>query len=107
MPAHAAVSIDDNLSSCQTTVAFRTTDDETAGWIDQETSVAIEHLRRDDLLDDALDDDFGNFLVLHIVGMLVGDDDGVDAHRLVAIVLDGDLCLAVRAQPWNLAGLAG
>ena len=48
-----------------------------------------------------------NLLVLHIGRVLVGNDDGVDADGLVALVLDGDLRLAVGAQPGDLAALAG
>ena len=48
-----------------------------------------------------------NFLVLHLLGVLRGDDDRVDAHRLVAVVFDGDLALAVGAQPVHVAVLAG
>ena len=39
-------------------------------------------------------------------GVLAGDDDGVEADRAVAVVLDGDLGLAVRAQVRHRAVLA-
>ena len=38
--------------------------------------------------------------------MLAGDDDGLDGDRPVAVVADGDLGLAVRAQVGQLAVLA-
>ena len=40
------------------------------------------------------------------LGVLAGDDDGVEADRAVAVVLDGDLGLAVGAQVGHGAVLA-
>ena len=44
-----------------------------------------------------LDDVLAHRLVGDERAVLARDDDGVDADRLVAVVLDGDLRLAVRA----------
>ena len=47
------------------------------------------------------------FLAIHLVVVLGGDDDGVDAHGLVVLVIfDGHLGLGIRAQPLDLALLA-
>ena len=43
----------------------------------------------------------------HVGRVLRRDDDRVDAHRLVAVVLDRDLALAVGPQPVDFALLAG
>jgi len=41
-----------------------------------------------------------------VAGVLAGDDDGVEPHRRVPVVLDGDLRLPVRAQVRDGAVLA-
>ena len=45
-------------------------------------------------------------LCFDVCGVLRGDDDVGDAHRLVVFVLDRDLALGVGAQPRHLAGFA-
>ena len=45
-------------------------------------------------------------LCFDVGGVLGGDDDVGDAHRLVVLVLDGNLALGVGPQPRHLAGLA-
>ena len=51
---------------------------------------------------DAVDDLLGDVLAQRLVGdlgaVLGGDDDGVDANRLVAVVFDRDLRLAVGPE---------
>ena len=58
-------------------------------------------------LDDMLEDVGVQLLVADALGVLAGNDDGVDAGGLaVLIVFDGHLALAVGAQIRQLAGLA-
>ena len=65
-------------------------------------SSAVEH-RLDDLLGDV---GLQHRLEVDVGGVLAGDDDGVEPDRAVAVVLDGDLGLAVRAQVGDRAVLA-
>jgi hypothetical protein len=111
VPGHAAVGVDDDLAAGQAGVAHRSAEDELAGRVDQQPHVGgvegrqvdsarhrAEHLLADVGVEQAVDVDVG--------GVLAGDDDGVQPHRLVAVVLDGDLRLAVRAQVREHARLA-
>ena len=85
-------------------------DDEAAGGVDVELGVLVEELGGNDGLDDVLHDVGAELLVglvAIVLGVLGGDDDGVDADRLaVGVVLDGDLALAVGAEVRELAVLA-
>ena len=63
-------------------------------------------MRGQDLLDDLLDDEALDGPVLHVGGVLGGDHDVGDAHRLVVHIVDGDLALGVGPEPVDLAGLA-
>ena len=109
MTAHAAVGIDDDLTACEAAVAVRATDNELAGRVHEVTGLLVQELGRDDLLDELFDDflfDHGmlEFLAVHLFVVLGGDDDGIDADRLVIfIVFDGDLGLGIRAEPLDLA----
>src|SRR5439155_13181823 len=62
----AAVSVDDDLASGQARVALRTADDEASRRIDVKHGVLVEKLRRNDRLDDLLDDRFAQIAVAHI-----------------------------------------
>ena len=65
------------------------------------------HLPRQNRLDDVLQDVGVQLVVGNRLGVLAGDDDGVDARRLaVLVVLHRDLALAVGAQIGQLAVLA-
>jgi len=65
--------------------------------------LVIEILGRDDLLDDLSDESVFDEFVGDILRMLGGDDDGVDTDRghvtSVTEILDGDLGLAIWAEP--------
>ena len=45
-------------------------------------------------------------LVRHMLVVLGGENDGVDVHRLIAVIFDRDLCLAVGTQIRQRAVLA-
>ena len=60
VPAHAAVAVDDDLAAGQAGVALRPADDETAGRVDQILGFPVEHLGREHLLDDFLDDEIAD-----------------------------------------------
>ena len=70
----------------------------------------IEEVGGDDLLDDLLENLRAELLGGDLVGVLGGNDDGVYAQRdgstVILLVLDGDLSLGVRAEPWESTGPA-
>ena len=107
--AHAAVGVDDDLTAGEAAVAVRAADNELAGRVHEVTGLLVQKLGRDDLLDELLDDflfDLGmlEFLAVHLFVVLGGDDDSVNADRLVIfVVFDGDLGLGVRTEPLDLA----
>jgi len=113
--AHAAVGVHDDLTAGKAGVSHGSADDEAASGIDVVLRVGVEQVGWDDGLDDMLED-FGAELVVGegTVGVLVGefgvlggDDDGVDADRLVVgVVLYRDLRLAIGAKVGELSVLA-
>ena len=100
MAGHAAVGVDDDLAAGQPGVAHRAADDELAGRVDQQPVAVGGQAERGQLrLDDELLDVGGEQLLdRDVLGVLGGDDDGVDGDRLVVLVDDGDLGLAVGPQ---------
>ena len=71
----------------------------------------IKVLGRDGSLDDLLEDLLAELLSCDILAVLGRDDDGVDAERdngtVVVLVLNGDLSLGIRAEPWEGTVAAG
>merc|ERR1719326_2001466 len=136
----AAVGVNDDLAASEAGITLRTADDELAGWVDVVVSVVTVQgqgwlaVLEDDvgqgLLDNLLDDElvhvlhaWGSLILagvaldllaaggLERLGMLGGDDHGVDllglhGAILLLLVLDGDLGLAIRTQPPQLTALA-
>ena len=106
MPAHAAVGVDDDLAPGQTTVARWSANDKAAGWVDENLCIAGQHFFRQHFLDDLLCDEVADRLVRGGGGVLGGDHDVGDLHRLIVDVLHGDLTLGVGAEPLGLTRLA-
>ena len=106
MPAHAAVRVDDDLAAREPSVAVRTADDEAAGGVDVDLGGLVDELGGEHLLDDEGAHGLDELLVLDLGGVLRRHDDGGGADGHVVLVLDGDLGLAVGAQPVDLLGLA-
>jgi len=73
--------------------------------------LVIQVLSRDGLLDDLLEDLLAKLLSGDVLGVLSGDDDGVDSEgnngAVVVLVLNGDLGLSVGAEPRERAVAAG
>ncbi len=110
MAGPAAVGVDDDLATGQSRVAHRAAQDELAGRVHQHPSRrrvqrvvgqllehSVEHLLADIGIQRLLQVDIG--------GVLGGDDHGIQPHRDVVLVGDGDLGLAVRTQIWQHAVL--
>ncbi len=66
----------------------------------------VDPLRGQHGLEDLLHDRLTQRLGGHIGAVLGGQDDSFDAHRLVVFITQRDLALGIRAQPFQLAGLA-
>src|SRR5258708_2614868 len=104
--AHSAVGVDNNFSSGQSRIAFRTTDDESTGRIDQVSRVGINPLRRHNLPDHSLNDSLANFLMFYFRRVLGRDDHGINADRTKPIVFDRHLGFRIRPKPRQFATLA-
>ena len=110
---HAAVGVDDDLAAGQAGVAHRAADLEAAGRVDQQP-VALG-VQLDAVVSQRSSTGSTTCSRMSGVsrssrsmsgGVLGGDDHGVEADGLVAVVLDGDLGLAVGPQVGDGAVLA-
>jgi len=72
-----------------------------------ELGVLVDEVGRQDLVDDFGLDAFDDLLLGDVVAVLGADHDGLDASDLVAVVLEGDLALAVGPEEVEDLGLAG
>jgi len=107
---HAAVGVDYDLATRQACVPHRTAEHELAGRVDEQADVRDVEFGHVDLgehrSENLLPQIRGEQVVeVDIGGVLRRDDHGVEANRLVAVVFDGDLGLAVRAQVRQDTGL--
>jgi hypothetical protein len=105
------VGVDDDLTAGQTGITLGSTNDEQTRGLDVVDGLVIEELGRDDLLDDLLLDLLTELLGGDVLTVLGGDDNSVDTlgddGTAVVCVLNSDLGLGVRSQPWDGAVLAG
>ena len=113
MTGHAAVGVDDDLAAGEAGVAHRAADLEPAGRVDEGTEVgrvelgpALGQLGQHRLEDVLPDVGLEQRLERDVGGVLGRQHDGVELDRLVAVVGDGDLGLAVGPQVGQLAALA-
>src|ERR1700722_2885460 len=107
MTARAAVAVDNDLAAGGAGVPSGAADNESSGGIDVVFGVLVEPGGGQHSLNDVLEDIGVKFLITNAFGMLGRDDHGVDAGRLVILVIfDRDLTLAVGAQVGELAGFA-
>lgn len=99
----ATVGVDNDLTTSETGITLRTTDDEAARGLDVVNGAVVQKLSGDDLLDDLLLDDSTELLGGNIIAVLSRDDDRVHAQGLdgtaVVSVLNGDLGLGVGTEP--------
>src|SRR5918994_3572863 len=98
MASHAAVGVHDNLSSRETAVALRPTDNKTASGIDVVNGMLIEIIRWNHGFDDTIDDGFFELAVFDIRTVLRGDDDALNFDRPAVTILHRYLGLAVGSQ---------
>lgn len=103
----STVGVDDDLTAGKTGVTLGSTDDEAARGLDVVDGAIIQKVGRDDLLDDLLLNFFPELVCGDIFTVLGRDDNSVYTERLdttvVMSVLNSDLGLGVRADPWERA----
>ena len=102
--AHASVRVDDDLTAGEAAIALGAADDEASGRVDQVFGLLADEFLREDLADDLLDAELLDLAVRDVVGMLGRDDHVLDGDGAAVDVADGDLRLAVRAQPFGALG---
>lgn len=102
----AAVGVDDDLTSRESSVALGATDHEASGGVDVDDGLVVEELSGADRLDDLLKDLTAHLLKSDAVTVLRGDDDGVDMGGFAVDVFDGDLGFHVGEGPVELAAVA-
>jgi hypothetical protein len=98
------VSVNDDLSAGQTSVTLGTTDNESAGRLDVVDGPLVQEFSGDNLLDDLFLDLLSEVLGGDFLGVLGGDNDGVDSQgdhgtRFVLLVFNGDLSLGIGSEP--------
>ena len=107
MSSVSAVSIYDDLTSGQSAVSVRSTDNETSGRIYKELRVLIYHILRKDLIKHVFLDVCVDLLLCHFRIMLCGKNDSVQSCRLaILIVLYRNLSLSIRTKVSQCAILA-
>jgi hypothetical protein len=88
------IGVDDDLSSCETRVSLRSTNDEGARWVDNNLGV-LKHLSWADLLEDLFSEHLRDLLVIDGGVVLSGDEDVVDTNWLnlsiFFLIFDNDL----------------
>ena len=99
MATHAAIGVHDDLATGEARVPIGSTDHETPGRIDVKLCLLVDHLGREGRLDDLFDDRFSQGTLLDVRRVLGRHDDGIEATRLVVLVLDRHLGLAIGAKP--------
>src|SRR5206468_12907248 len=100
----SAAGVADDLAPGEARVAHRPADGESSGAVDDVARAIVDEVT-DGRPDDALDDVVAEARVWDPGVVLRGHDDLVHARRAAALVLDGDLRLAVGPQVAELAAL--
>src|SRR5262245_17442638 len=106
VPTPAAVAIDNDFSAGEAGVAVWPAHNKVARRVNVVLNFAADQLARELGRDDVLNHVLANLRLRYFRGMLRADDDRIDSHGAVTIVLDCDLALAVGPQPIDLALLA-
>lgn len=96
--SHAAVSIDDDLASCESAIAHGAADNKASCGVDVIEDLGGEQVGGDDFFDDFFDDAFADGFVADVGAVLRRDYDGGDFFGFTVFVADGDLGLSVRSE---------
>ncbi len=101
--APTTISINDDLASSETGITVRTTNDEASRGVKVIDGLVINILGRNNGLDDVLQKILLDLLLGHVLIVLSGNDDSVNAEwdhgAGNLLVLDDDLSLTIRADP--------
>jgi hypothetical protein len=103
---HAAVAVDDDLAAGEPGVTHRAARHEPPSGIDVHDGVGLAEIGGDRWPDHRVDDLAPEPFRTNVRVVLRRDDHGPDAPGHAALVLHGDLGLAIRTQVGELAGLA-
>ena len=104
--ARATVGVDDDLAAGKAGIAHGPAHHEAPGGVHVVDGLFIQQFRGQRGLDHILQDAVSDGVLGDVLVVLGGDDNRVDALHLAALELDGDLALAIRAQPRQLVALA-
>ncbi len=112
MTTHAAIGVDDNFATGQTGVTHWSTNNKTTGWVDVNFGFIINQFSRDGGFDDMFDDVCANSFVAQLnafklIGVLAGNNDGMNSNRFSEVILNGNLAFAIRVHPLERAVFAG
>lgn len=104
MGTPTTVGVDNDLSTSETGVTLRTTNDKSAGRLDVVDDSVIKKVLGDNLLDDLLEDLLSELFGSDLLSVLGGNDDSVDTEGdhgtvLTLLVLNGNLGLRVGSEP--------
>ena len=97
--SHSAVSINDDLTSCQSTVSVWSTDHETSCRVYEELCLFVYEFCRNDLIEYIFLNILMNLLLSHIRVMLCRKNNCIQTlYRTVFVVLYCNLCLSIRTK---------
>src|SRR4030095_12955556 len=104
--AHSTVRINDNFAASEPGVALWAADHEISGRIHQKLRVLAYHFGGQNSFDDFLNDKTANLRMLHIAGVLRGNDHARDSNGLAILVNYRHLRFGVPAAPAHFSALA-
>ena len=98
MTACSTVGINDDLTSCQTTVTVRSADYETACRVDEIFGISVNHISRNDGIKNIFLNILMDLLLSNIRIMLCRAYNSIDSLRLAGlIILNSNLSLSIRS----------
>src|SRR5690606_20857338 len=91
VPCNPTVGVDNNFSPGQASIAQWATGNEAPGWINKDTSVGVEQIRRDNRPDNVLNDLCANIFLADFGGVLSRNHNGVNTLRFTVGVFNSHL----------------
>ena len=96
---HAAVGINDDFTTCQSTVAHWTADYETTGWVDEELGRSSQPFSRQYRLDDLFHNGFLQRFLIDVFRVLSRQNNRINTDDFAVVILEGNLAFCIRTQP--------
>jgi hypothetical protein len=100
---HAAIGVDDNFAAGDPAVADRAADNKAAGGVDEIFCILVDHVFRQDWLDDFFHHAFLEVFIIHFRAVLGRQDNGLNPLGLIIFIFNGDLALGIGPQPGQAA----